>query len=48
MELFSARPDKDWSFIDCNSMNVCAELEISSVLTHDHHFAQAGLRPLIR
>lgn len=45
--LFRARKDKDWSFVDCTSLVLCAERGIKDVLTHDHHFLQARLRILL-
>jgi predicted nucleic acid-binding protein len=47
-KLFRQRRDKDWSFIDCTSMVLCKDLGIDHVLTHDHHFTQAGLTILLR
>ena len=46
LELFSRRPDKDWSLTDCISFSVMSESEIQDVLTTDHHFEQAGFRRL--
>jgi len=40
IELFRNRPDKDWS-------GVMQERQIADVLTHDHHFEQAGFRILL-
>ena len=45
--LFRVRKDKDWSFVDCTSIVLCAGLGVAEVLTHDHHFVQAGLRVLL-
>jgi predicted nucleic acid-binding protein len=47
-KLFRLRRDKDWSFIDCTSIVLCADLGIHHVLTHDHHFTQAGLTIMLR
>lgn len=46
-DLFSRRRDKDWSLIDCTTMVLCGEHGVDEVLTHDHHFTQAGLKILI-
>lgn len=46
-KLFRTRRDKEWSFVDCTSIVLCNQLRITGVVTHDHHFAQAGLRVLL-
>lgn len=46
--LFSKRPDKEWSLIDCVSFVVMNERGITDALTADGHFEQAGFRPLMR
>lgn len=45
--LYKARRDKNWSLVDCTSIVLCRSLGIRRVLTHDHHFVQAGLEILI-
>lgn len=45
--LFEGRPDKDWGLTDCISFEVMKERRIARALTADHHFAQAGFKPLI-
>jgi uncharacterized protein len=47
MKLYSSRLDKGYSFTDCISMNVCREMNITHVLTHDHHFEQEGFSILL-
>ena len=42
LTLYSCRPDKEYSLIDCISMNTMRELGITEVLTHDKHFTQEG------
>lgn len=42
LALYEARPDKEYSLVDCRSMVAMQELGISDVLTNDHHFTQEG------
>ncbi len=48
LALYRARPDKAWSLVDCASFVVCERDGITEALAYDHHFSQAGLRPLLR
>jgi uncharacterized protein len=48
IELYQARPDKDWSLTDCISFVVMEERGILEALTGDHHFEQAGFRALLK
>ncbi len=41
-DLWRARPDKDWSLVDCASFVVMQRRGIAEALTTDHHFEQAG------
>lgn len=45
--LFGSRNDKSWSLTDCISFAVMGERQLSDALTPDHHFSQAGFRPLM-
>jgi len=47
-DLFSDRPDKDWSLVDCISFVVMKQQRLKDALTTDHHFVQAGFRALLR
>lgn len=47
LELYGNRSDKAYSLVDCMSMVICKDHEITSVLTHDHHFAQEGFDILL-
>ena len=47
LELYSRRPDKDYSLTDCISMNTMTSLDIQEVLTVDHHFTQEGFTVLM-
>lgn len=46
LRLFGQRRDKNWTLTDCISFEVMAARHVSEALTGDHHFAQAGFRPL--
>lgn len=48
LELFNARPDKDWGLTDCISFIVMQDRGIREALAHDHHFVRAGFRALLR
>lgn len=41
-DLFSDRPDKDWSLTDCISFVVMNKRKLTDALTADKHFRQAG------
>ena len=47
LDLYAGRLDKEWSGVDCLSMVVMSERGINDVLTHDHHFEQAGFALLL-
>ena len=47
LDLYGSRLDKGYSLTDCISMNVCRELGIKEVLTHDRHFEQEGFEILL-
>lgn len=47
LELYESRLDKGYSLTDCISMNVCRELGITEILTHDHHFEQESFSILL-
>jgi uncharacterized protein len=42
LALYEARPDKEYSLVDCRSMLALRALGIGDVLTNDHHFVQEG------
>jgi len=46
--LFAARPDKEWSLVDCISFIVMKQKRLEEALTTDRHFVQAGFRALLR
>lgn len=47
MNLYRARPDKEWSLTDCLSFLVMEQQGLSDALTADQHFEQAGFRALL-
>jgi predicted nucleic acid-binding protein len=47
MVLYTERADKSWGLTDCYSFVVMQERSITSALTADHHFQQAGYRALL-
>lgn len=40
--------DKNWSLTDCASFQIMETEGITTALTHDHHFVQAGFEALLR
>jgi uncharacterized protein len=44
LELFAARPDKDWSLVDCISFVVMKQRRLTDALTADHHFKRDSRR----
>jgi predicted nucleic acid-binding protein len=47
LRLFADRSDKDRSLTDCLSFMVMGGRCIQKALTADHHFEQAGFRPIL-
>lgn len=48
IELYAARPDKEWSRTDCISFVVMRREAVNEALTGDHHFEQAGFVALLK
>jgi predicted nucleic acid-binding protein len=48
LQLFEARPDKEWGLVDCVSFVVMQDRGITDALTSDEHFEQAGFIALLR
>lgn len=46
LDLYSRRPDKEYSLVDCMSMELMKARGITHVLTNDHHFRQEGFTVL--
>jgi len=47
LRLYEQRHDKDWPLTDCISFAVMTEERLTDALTGDHHFEQAGFKPLL-
>ncbi len=47
VNLYTDRPDKNWSLTDCTSFIVMADRGMTDALTADHHFTQAGFHCLL-
>jgi predicted nucleic acid-binding protein len=47
ISLYNARPDKQYSLVDCISMSQMRPLGITDVLTNDRHFQQEGFNILM-
>lgn len=48
LNLYSHRPDKDWSLTDCTSFIIMKNHGLTQALTGDHHFEQAGFVALLK
>ena len=48
LQLFEARPDKQWTLTDCISFVVMRLEGLVEALTGDHHFEQAGFVALLK
>ena len=46
LQLYEARLDKSYSMVDCMSMVIMRDRDITEVLTNDDHFAQEGFTVL--
>jgi predicted nucleic acid-binding protein len=47
LRLFTDRSDKEWSLTDCLPFVVMVRRNVQQALTADHHFEQAGFRPVL-
>jgi hypothetical protein len=47
INLYTKRPDKDWSLTDCVSFLIMQKQNLKEAATTDHHFEQAGFARLI-
>jgi predicted nucleic acid-binding protein len=48
LEHYAKREDKQYSLVDCASMNTMEASDVREVLTNDHHFEQEGYVVLIK
>ena len=48
LKFYELRADKEYSLIDCISMNAMRSESIAEILTNDHHFEQEGFAVLIK
>ena len=48
IQLYAARPDKEWSLTDCISFVAMQREGLENALTGDRHFEQAGFRALLK
>lgn len=48
LELYRARPDKEYSLTDCISMYAMRRKGLTDALTNDRHFQQEGFHALFR
>lgn len=48
LELYESRLDKTYSMVDCMSMVIMRNRDITEALTNDDHFAQEGFAVLLR
>jgi predicted nucleic acid-binding protein len=47
LTLYERRPDKQYSLVDCISMNVMRQRNVQEILTNDRHFSQEGFVRLL-
>jgi hypothetical protein len=48
LQLYTQRPDKDWSLTDCTSFAVMRHHRLTDALSADRHFEQAGFKVLLK
>jgi predicted nucleic acid-binding protein len=47
-QLFTQRPDKNWSLVDCTSFVLMQQRGLLEAFTTDEHFEQAGFVRLLQ
>ena len=48
VDFYANRVDKAYSLVDCISMYTMRQMDLTDVLTNDHHFTQEGFAILIK
>ena len=48
LDFYASRTDKEYSLVDCISILTMRQMNITDVLTNDHHFTQEGFTVLIK
>ena len=48
LDFYASRADKAYSLVDCISMHTMRQMNLTEVLTNDHHFTQEGFTVLIK
>lgn len=48
LKRYADMTDKSWSLTDCASFLIMEDEKLTSALTHDRHFSQAGFQTLLR
>ena len=48
VQRYQEMADKSWSLTDCASFIIMEDERLTSALTHDRHFGQAGFQTLLR
>ena len=48
LDFYTNRADKAYSLVDCISMHTMRQMDLTEVLTNDHHFTQEGFTILIK
>jgi len=48
LALYERRPDKQYSLVDCISMNAMRQKHVPEILTNDQHFSQEGFVRLLK
>lgn len=48
LQRYRAMADKNWSLTDCASFLIMEKQQMTTALTHDRHFIQAGFQAMLR
>ncbi|NOQ34386.1 MAG: PIN domain-containing protein [Methylococcaceae bacterium] len=47
-DLFTQMQDKEWGLVDCSSILIAREYQLTHIFTADKHFEQAGFQILLK